>query len=112
MPEYGGGNAEPNPSCGPKLIPVGSWPEYISRSGEGAGVEALNDASEKSPLTSSMDHQVPAAESTTTTVGLPRANASARAVRRVARKSPVAEAKLPRVFIRFRATADMPARMA
>src|SRR5882762_4667470 len=58
---------------------------------------------------SSTDHQRPVETSTVTTVGLPRAYASARAVRRVARKSPVAEAKLPRDLRRLSAIADMPA---
>src|SRR6267378_2811945 len=81
----------------------------MRRSPDGAGVAGSKAASEKSPLMSSTDHQRPVETSTVTTVGLPRAYASARAVRRVARKSPVAEAKLPRDLRRLSAIADMPA---
>src|SRR5882762_3734590 len=81
----------------------------MRRSPDGAGVAGSKAASEKSPLMSSTDHQRPVSTSTVTTVGLPRAYASARAVRRVARKSPVAEAKLPRDLRRLSAIADMPA---
>src|SRR6267143_1027532 len=58
---------------------------------------------------SSTDHQRPVGTSTVTTVELPRAYASARAVRSVARKSPVAEEKLPRDLRLLSAIADMPA---
>src|SRR6266850_320735 len=81
----------------------------MRRSPDGAGVAGSKAASEKSPLMSSTDHQRPVETSTVTTVGLPRAYASARAVRRVARNSPVAEAKLPRDLRRLSAIADMPA---
>src|SRR6266446_3985993 len=84
----------------------------MSRSGDGAGVAGLKLASEKLPSTSSTAHQRPACASTITTVGFPRANASARAVRRVARKSPEPEAKLPRDLSLFSAMTDMPARTA
>src|SRR5437870_5830761 len=76
-----------------------------------AAMPPSNPESVKFPLTSSIAHHWLPLVSTTTTVLSPRANDSARAVRRVATKSPVAEAKLPRDLSRFKATADSPARM-
>src|SRR5437763_16680572 len=70
-----------------------------------------NPESVKFPLTSSIAHHWLPLVSTTTTVLSPRANDSARAVRKVATKSPVAEAKLPRDLRRLKATADSPARI-
>src|SRR4051812_48016507 len=107
----GWGSAAPYPFAGPKVTPVGSVPLASRRSPAAVGFAGSNAWRSKLPPTSSSPHQRPPAVSTTNTVVAPRLKLSARIFLTPPPRSPVAAAKLARVFIPRNARMVMPAKI-